>query len=80
MPKEHYVHVYRQKENQETKKKLIDSKCKGLSESRFNFLILGAIIWIALFFSLIYVYYGWDVIEPITYLSMNGMFIIQLLF
>lgn len=67
-------------ENQETKKKLIDSKCKGLSESRFNFLILGAIIWIALFFSLIYVYYGWDVIEPITYLSMNGMFIIQLLF
>lgn len=66
--------------NQEIKKKLIETKCANLEDSRYNLFILGTVLWIALFFSLIYIYYGWDVIEPITYLSMNGMFIIQLLF
>ena len=62
------------------KQRVIETKLKRTSNFYSYLVILYLVLHLVLFYALIYHMYGWDVVEPVTYLVQNFYWIIGLSF
>jgi len=62
------------------KEQIINKRVLEAQLVKSNILIFLTVLWLASFFFLIYSLYGWDIIEPVTFLSGSILFLLQLVY